>query len=177
MTGEKRVLFFCSANSDIDPKYGQAAREIVRAAVSRGYTIVSGGTTKGMMNVIGEEAERCGGRHIGVLPHFMEPLRYPGLSETVWADTMSARKEAMRAGAGLVIALPGGIGTLDELFETLVLVKLGRYHARVAALNLGGFYDPLEALLSHLVRSGMLAPRDKAILQLPESVEEVLAML
>ena len=172
-----RALFFCSACSGIAPEYNEAARELVRAAASRGYEIVSGGTVKGTMGVICEEAAACGAKVRGVLPRFMEPLVHPALTDTEWTETMSERKEAMRKGADVVFALPGGIGTMDELFETLVLAKLGRYYGRIAAVNIGGFYDPLDKLLEHFVATGMLEPADRARLLMPKTVEEAIALL
>lgn len=172
-----RALFFCSACAGIAPEYNEAARRIVRAAASRGYEIVSGGTVKGTMGVICDEAAACGAVVRGVLPRFMEGLVHPKLTQTVWTETMSERKEAMREGADIAIALPGGIGTMDELFETMVLSKLGRYHGRIAALNIAGFYDPLDALLEHFVKTGMLEPSDRARLLLPSTVEELEAIL
>ena len=172
-----RALFFCSACAGIAPEYNEAARALVRAAASRGYEIASGGTVKGTMGVICDEAAACGAVVRGVLPRFMEPLAHPALTQVVWTETMAERKEAMREGADVVFALPGGIGTMDELFETLVLAKLGRFHGRIAALNIGRFYEPLDALLEHFVATGMLEASDKAILHLPETVEEAIALL
>lgn len=172
-----RALFFCSACAGIAPEYNEAARRLVRAAASRGYEIVSGGTVKGTMSVICDEAAACGAKVRGVLPRFMEPLAHPKLTETVWTDTMSERKEAMREGADFVFALPGGIGTMDELFETLVLAKLDRFHGRIAAVNIGGFYDPLDTLLDHFVATGMLEATDKARLLMPKTAEEAIALL
>ena len=172
-----RALFFCSACAGIAPEYNEAARRLVRAAASRGYEIVSGGTVKGTMGVICDEAAACGASVRGVLPRFMEPLAHPALTDLVWKDTMSARKEAMREGVDIAFALPGGIGTMDELFETLVLAKLDRFHGKVAALNINGFYDPLDALLEHFVKEGMLEPSDRARLLLPKTVEEAVELL
>ena len=172
-----RALFFCSSVEDIAPEYNEAARQAVRAASARGYEIVSGGTTKGTMDVVCREAAKCGAVVRGVLPRFMEPLVNPCLTETVWTDTMAARKEAMREGVDIVIALPGGIGTLDELFETLVLSKLGRFGGCIAALNIGGFYGPLDNLMEHLVATNMLSAEDRARLLLPSNVEELKKLL
>lgn len=171
------VLFYCSANEAIAPQYNDAARSIVRAAAARGYRIVSGGTVKGTMRVVSEEALACGAYTKGVLPRFMRPLVYPGLSEVVWTDTMDERKAAMLKDADLVVALPGGIGTMDELFGTMVQYKLGQFRGRIAALNIEGFYDPLAALLDHFVATGMLTPRDRAILKMPATVEELEKLL
>lgn len=173
----RRALFFCSSVKEIAPEYNEAARQIVRAACSRGYEIVSGGTVKGTMGVVCDEAADCGASVCGVLPRFMEPLVHPRLTRTVWTDTMSERKEKMREGADVVVALPGGIGTMDELFETLVLSKLGRFCGTIAALNIGGFYDPLEALLDHFVQTNMLTAADKARLHMVDSVAELEELL
>ena len=132
MANERRIVFFCSASKEIDPIYNQAAREAIRAACSLGYTIVSGGAVKGTMGVVADEIVACGGVHIGVLPRFMAVYRHPSLSETVWTDTMAARKEKMREGTCAAVALPGGIGTLDELIETLTLAKLDIYKGDIS---------------------------------------------
>jgi len=170
---EKKIVFFCSASYGIDPKYNQAARDMVRAACLRGYTIVSGGAIKGTMGAIADEVAKCGGKHIGVLPHFMKDFEHPGLTETVWTDTMSERKEKMREGTCAAIALPGGIGTLDELIETLTLAKLGKYDGQVFALNCGGFFNPLIFLLDYYVETGMLDERSRGLIAFASSVEEL----
>ena len=160
MEGRKAVVF-CSASNDIDPKYDDAAREVVRALHAYGWTLVSGGSFRGTMGVIADEMERLGGRHVGVLPRFMKGLEHARLSELVWAESMSRRKERMREGTSAAIALPGGIGTLDELIETLVLAKLGYYGGRILVLNVDGFFDPFKALLDHYVATGMLESPDR----------------
>ena len=126
------------------------------------------------MGVVADASMRCGGRHIGIVPRFMRDVKFPGLSEVVWTDTMSERKEAMRAGTCAAIALPGGIGTLDELIETHVLAKLGKYEGKLYALNLDGFYEPLKQLMDHYVATGMMTPRDRDLLQFPDSVDELM---
>lgn len=172
-----RLLLFCSAVKEIAPEYNDAARSIVRAACGKGYEIVSGGTIKGTMGVVCDEASKCGARVIGILPRFMKGLEHPGLTSLEWTDTMSERKEKMREGADLVVALPGGIGTMDELFETMVLSKLGRFGGRIAVYNPGGFYDPLEELLDHFVATNMLKQEHKDLVRFCSSVEEVTALL
>ena len=177
MEEERKIVIFCSACYGIDEKYNQAAREAVRAACSLGYTIVSGGSIRGTMGAVAEEVVNCGGRHIGVLPRFMEKFKFPGLDELIWTDTMAERKERMREGTCAAIALPGGIGTLDELIETLTLAKLEKYSGKVLALNLDGFYEPLKSLLDHYVATGMLAPRDRALIEFPDTVAELVGHL
>ena len=170
---ERKAVVFCSASGDIDPKYNEAAREVVRALHSYGWTLVSGGSFRGTMGVIADEMKCLGGKHIGVLPRFMAGLEYDGLTELHWSDTMADRKERMRQGTEAAIALPGGIGTLDELIETHVLAKLGQYGGKVYALNVDGFFDPFKALLDHYVATGMLEPRDRALLVFADTPAEL----
>ena len=174
---ERRAVVFCSASYDIDPKYNEAAREVVRALHAYGWTLVSGGSFRGTMGVVADEMERLGDRHIGVLPRFMTGLEYPRLDGLVWTDTMSERKERMRESASAVIALPGGIGTLDELIETHVLAKLGRFQGKIFALNLDGFFEPFKALLDHYEAKGMLESCDRDLVVFADTVEELAGYL
>jgi uncharacterized protein (TIGR00730 family) len=139
--------------------------------------VVSGGTIKGTMGEISDELVECGGYHKGVIPCFMEQYVYPQLSELVWTDTMAERKTLMREGTSAVVALPGGVGTLDELIETVALVHLKKYDGKVAVLNHEGFYEPLRNLLDHYLETRMmpLSTREKVIFA--DTVEELLEML
>ncbi|MCR4571811.1 MAG: TIGR00730 family Rossman fold protein [Bacteroidales bacterium] len=170
---EKKAVFFCSASNNIDPKYNQAARETVRAACLAGYSIVSGGSFRGTMGAVCDAAKECGAPNYGVLPSFMEGLEYEGLTELRWAPTMSIRKEMMREGVSLAVALPGGIGTMDELFETVVLAKLGQFHGRIGVLDFEGFYEPLKALLKHFVDTGMMTQEDSDLVHFASTPEEL----
>lgn len=172
-----KIAVFCSASYTIDPKYNKVAREFVRAASLRGYGIVSGGTIKGTMGEISDEIRDCGGWHLGVIPRFMEQYMYPDLSEVIWTDTMAERKTLLREGTAAVVALPGGIGTLDEVIETYALLHLKQYDGRIFLLNHEGFYEPLRALLQHYVDVNMLSQETFArieILDTPEAILEAL---
>ena len=151
-----KIAVFCSASFDIDPKYNKVAREFVRAASLRGYGIVSGGTIKGTMGAVSDELHQIGGYHLGVIPRFMEQYVYPDLSEVIWTDTMAERKTLLRKDTAAVVALPGGVGTLDELIETVALVHLKKYEGKVLLLDHEGFYEPLKALLKHYLDTGMM---------------------
>lgn len=129
------------------------------------------------MDVVAKVAAECGAVNIGVLPRFMKGLEHPDLTELVWTDTMSERKELMRDGVTVAVALPGGIGTLDEIIETLVLRKLNRYGGKVIALNIDGFYNPFKALLDHYVATNMLEERDRALIEFPETIDEFKQLL
>lgn len=170
---EKRAVLFCSSVQDINPLFHAAAREVTRTLCEDGWTIVTGGSWRGTMGEIAEEAFQCGGRHVGVVPRFMERFASDKLTELVWTDTMSERKQKMREGTSLAIALPGGIGTLDELVETHVLAKLGPYKGRIAALNIGGFYEPVKALLAHYAETGMTLQEDCDLIYFADTVDDL----
>ena len=173
----KQVTIYCSSSSKIDPKYNAAARELVRALHALGYGIISGGGARGTMGAITDESVRVGGQHIAVLPRFMDGLENTEITRVIWTDTMSTRKEFLRADTCAAIALPGGIGTMDELIETLVLVKLKRYNGQVIALNIDGYYEPLKALLDHYVKHNMMEQEDRDLMKFPTTVEELIALL
>ena len=154
---DKRIVIYCSASYTIDPKFNEAARQMVRALCKKGYAFVSGGTVKGTMGVLSEEIQACGGYHLGILPRYMQGLEYTGVSEILCA----------------AIALPGGIGTLDELMETLTLAKLGRYSGQIFALNIDGFYDKLIDWLDYLVDTRMLDSDTRELIRFPRTVEEL----
>ena len=171
---KKKIAVFCSASYEIDPQYNKVAREFVRAASLRGYGIVSGGTVKGTMGEISDEIYNCGGFHLGVIPRFMEQYVYPHLSEVVWTDTMAERKTLLRKDTVAVVALPGGVGTLDEFIETVALVHLKQYEGKLLLLDYNGFYAPLRNLLAHYLKLGMMSQTtfDKVIFA--QTAEEIL---
>ncbi len=172
-----KIAVFCSASFEIDPKYNRVAREFVRAASLCGYGIVSGGTVKGTMGEISDELHSCGGYHLGVIPRFMQQYVYPDLTETVWTDTMAERKTLLREGTCAVVALPGGIGTLDEVIETFALVHLKQYFGKIFLLNHDGFYEPLRQLLRHYVDTGMMTEATMSKIFFAESKDEILSAL
>ncbi|MBR2128769.1 MAG: TIGR00730 family Rossman fold protein [Bacteroidales bacterium] len=173
----KKIAVFCSASSNIDPKYNKVAREFVRAASLCGYGIVSGGTIKGTMGEISDELKVCGGYHLGVIPRFMAQYVYPELTEVIWTETMAERKTLLRKDTCAVVALPGGIGTLDEVIECFALLHLKQYDGGVYLLNYEGFYEPLRALLEHYVRTGMLAQTTMDKINFADTPEDLLEML
>lgn len=174
---DKKIAVFCSASFEIDPKYNKVARDFVRAASLRGYGVVSGGTVKGTMGEISDELRLCGGYHLGVIPRFMEQYVYPDLSEVIWTDTMAERKSLLRKDTCAVVALPGGVGTLDEVIEVLALVHLKQYFGKIVLLNHEGFYEPLRNLLQHYVDTKMLSEATMAKVIFAETPEEILEEL
>ena len=172
-----KIAVFCSASFEIDPKYNKVAREFVRAASLCGYGIISGGTVKGTMGEISDELASIGGYHKGVIPRFMEQYVYPSLTEVVWTDTMAERKLLLREGTCAVVALPGGIGTLDEIMDTFACSHLKQYDGEIFLLNYEGFYEPLRNLLQHYVDEKMLSQSAMCKVKFADTTEHLLEML
>ena len=174
---QKKIAVFCSASFTIDPKYNKVAREFVRAASLRGYGIITGGTIKGTMGEVSDELASIGGYHRGVIPRFMKEYVYPALTETVWVDTMAERKVLLREGTFGVVALPGGIGTLDEVMDTFACIHLKQYDGKIYMLNHEGFYEPLKKLLQHYVDENMLVKETMEKIFFADTPEELLDMM
>lgn len=172
-----KIAVFCSASFEIDPKFNKVAREFVRAASLHGYGIVTGGTVKGTMGEVSDELHSCGGYHLGVIPRFMEQYVYPDLSEVIWTDTMSERKTLLRKDTCAVVALPGGVGTLDEVIEVLALVHLKQYFGKIFLLNHDGFYEPLRRLLQHYVDTKMMSEATMAKVVFASDPQEIIDKL
>ena len=173
------ICVFGASRDDPDPGFFRLGEALGEAMARRGHAMIFGGGAHGLMGAAARGCARGGGTVIGVAPRFfdMPGVLFEQSDEMVLTGTMSERKELMREGCSLAVALPGGIGTLDELIETLVLVKLGRLDCRIAAVNVDGFYDPLKALLDHYVATNMLEPADRALISFPSTVEEFEALL
>ena len=172
-----KIAVYCSASFEIDPKFNKVAREFVRAASLHGYGIVTGGTIKGTMGEVSDELRDCGGYHLGVIPRFMEQYVYPELSEVIWTDTMADRKALLRKDTCAVVALPGGVGTLDEVIEVLALVHLKQYFGKIFLLNHEGFYEPLRQLLQHYVDMKMMTEATMSKVVFAEKPQDILNAL
>ena len=172
-----KIAVFCSASFEIDPKYNKVAREFVRAASLCGYGIITGGTVKGTMGEVSDELKSVGGYHRGVIPRFMKEYVYPDLTEVVWTDTMAERKILLREDTAAVVALPGGIGTLDEIMDTFACIHLKQYGGKIFILNYEGFYEPLKVLLQHYVDTKMLSKETMEKIRFADTPESLLEML
>lgn len=153
--------------------------ELGRALARRKVGLVYGGAKVGLMRAIAEAALAEGGRVVGVIPTVLVDLEvaHPGLTELHVTDTMHTRKAMMGARADAFIALPGGFGTFEELFEVLAWQTLKLHAKPVLLLNTSGFYDQLLDFLDHCVEQGMLSPQKREIVLLANTVDEALDVL
>lgn len=163
----------------LDKKYLEAASTFADAASSHNWTIVCGGSRRGLMGVIIDRMLELGGDIHGVMPSFMKEieLEHSTLKNLTLVDSMAIRKELLRDKTDAVVALPGGIGTIEEFIEAYTLKRLGIYEGSVMILNLDGFFDPLLKFFEYLVREKMLNSNWKDSLIIACSVEELISKL
>lgn len=152
------VCVFCGASSGRGERYHAAAREIGAQLASRGIRLVFGGGRAGLMGAVADGALSRGGEAIGVITHllFERELGHTGLKELRVVHTMHERKMTMADLADAFIALPGGLGTLDEMFEILAWAQLGIHRKPVGLLNTDGYYESLMGFLDHVEGEGFL---------------------
>ncbi|MBL4645953.1 MAG: TIGR00730 family Rossman fold protein, partial [Rhizobiales bacterium] len=147
----KRICVFCGSNPGNDPQYLQSAEALAKAIVARGYEVVYGGAEVGLMGKIADTALAAGGHVVGVMPKALieKEIEHKGLSELHEVSSMHERKALMADLSDGFIALPGGVGTLEEIFEIWTWAQLGHHDKPLAFMNIAGFYDPLCAFLDH----------------------------
>ncbi len=175
----KSITIFCGSSSGTNELYQRTATEAGRVLAERSVTVVYGGAKVGLMGAVADGALSRGGRVIGVLPGFLKTheLAHTGLTELITSETMHERKVKMHELSDGAIALPGGFGTMDELFEMLTWGQLGLHAKPVALLNVGGFYDPLIEQISRMAASGFMKEESRSMLLVGGSMEEVLARM
>jgi uncharacterized protein (TIGR00730 family) len=173
------VAVFCASADGADPAYREAAAELGRALALRGVGVVYGGAKVGLMRAVAEAALAEGGRVVGVIPTILVDLEvaHQGLTELHVTDTMHARKALIGERSDAFIALPGGFGTFEELFEVLAWQTLKIHAKPVLLLNTNGFYDRLLAFFDYCVEQGMLKPKNREIVLVAETVDEALRQL
>jgi uncharacterized protein (TIGR00730 family) len=175
----RSVCVYCASSGRSPEIYLEAAARLGRVLAEAGMQIVYGGSSLGSMGRMAEAALAAGGRVVGVLPRFMDELEWGNrnLTELRLVDDMHERKRTMLELADAVVALPGGCGTLEELFEAITWKRLGLFFGPVVLVNLNGFYDPCIALLNRAVDERFMDEKHRAmwgVVADPEAVPEAL---
>lgn len=162
----RRVTVFCGSRSGARPAYLEMARELGAAIAGRGWGLVYGGARVGTMGALAHGALAAGGEVIGVMPQGLidREVAHPGLTAFHPVTSMHERKALMADLSDAFIALPGGFGTLDELFEILTWGQLELHAKPIALLDGEGFFGPLLRCLDHAVAEGFLAPAHRGLL-------------
>jgi len=173
----KSVAVFCASAEGANPEYRASAEELGRALAERGIGLIYGGAKVGLMGAVADAALAAGGHVVGVIPHVLVDLEvsHDGISELHVVDTMHTRKALMAEKANAFLALPGGFGTFEELFEVLAWQTLKLHAKPVVLLNVAGFYDTMLEFLQVCEREGMLRGNLKRLL-VATTVDEALKL-
>ncbi len=173
------IAIFCSANSNIDPEYFKLTEELGKQLAKDGHSIVFGGCNMGLMECVAKAVHDAGGRTIGVIPSIIE--KHGRLSNYVDVDipcdNLSDRKEIMLSKCDIAIALPGGIGTLDEIFTMAASHTIGYHRKKVILYNMKGFWDSLVLLLEELHHRAMIRGNYTDYICIANSTDEIMSML
>ena len=173
------ICVYCGSRTGIDPAFENAAREVGTLIGKRGWELVYGGGRAGLMGVVADAALRAGGTVIGVIPQSLidREMGHPGLTELHIVQTMHERKRMMAERADAFVALPGGLGTFEELFEVWTWRQLGYHDKPIGILNVNGYYATLLQFLDQTVEQGFVATVQRDLIQVETSVEPLLERL
>lgn len=171
----KHLCIYCSSSRDLAPEYHEAAALIGRGMVARGWGLLYGGGRVGLMGSIAQEVKAAGGHVVGVIPKFMieRELAFHDADELVIVDTMAERKQAMIARANGFLALPGGIGTLEEMAEVLTLRYLAQVDKPAVFFNQNGYYDDLLRFFERMTREGFRTSGMRGLYSIANTADEI----
>lgn len=174
-----KIGVFCSANGQIDSEFFRATEELGRWLAQNGYDLVFGGVNQGLMECIARAVHEGGGRTIGVVPTIVEKSGRTSqyVEVEIRCDNLTDRKQLMMDQSDVFVALPGGIGTLDEVFTVAASATIGYHDKPVILYNLKGFWNPLIALLDDLQQRNMVRGQWQQYINVANSLEELATLL
>ena len=170
-----KICLFCSANQQIDPDFFSLTEELGKWVAENGHLIVYGGVNQGLMECVAKATKDAGGRTIGVVPMKVEETGRTSdyVDIEIPCDNLTDRKQLMMDQSDVFIALPGGIGTIDEVFTVAASATIGYHHKPVILYNLKGFWNQLIALLDDLQEKGMIRGDWRQYIKTADSIEEI----
>ena len=174
-----KICVFCSANQQIDPEFFAMTEELGRWIGENGHSIVYGGVNQGLMECVAKAVKETGGRTIGVVPMMVEKTGRTSdyVDVEIPCDNLTDRKQLMMDQSDVFIALPGGIGTMDEVFTVAASATIGYHHKLVILYNMKGFWNQLIALLDDLQAKGMIRGDWRQYIKTADSIEEISRLL
>jgi uncharacterized protein (TIGR00730 family) len=175
----KSITVFCGSSMGNESNYKDQAFLLGTTLAQKGITLIYGGARIGLMGAVADGVLSKKGKAIGVLPKFLssKEIAHDQLTELILVETMHQRKTKMNELCDGIIALPGGFGTLEELFEMLTWSQLGLHKKPIGILNTGGYYDPLLSMIQTMVDKGLLKENNRQLLLVSSSIEDLLAQM
>jgi uncharacterized protein (TIGR00730 family) len=179
MSNIRRLCVYCGSSGAVDRQYRAAATELGTRLAAAGIGVVFGGGRVGLMGLLADAALAAGGEVIGVIPARLRDaeLAHPGATELLVVESMHERKRVMAEKADAFAILPGGIGTLDEMFETVSWKQLGLHGKPILLADIGGYWAPLCALLDDIVTKGFAQPEARELFRVVPTITALMAIL
>jgi uncharacterized protein (TIGR00730 family) len=170
-----KICIFCGANSSLDPKVKQKAHEVMEFFGQKKIELVYGGAAIGIMGTLASDLMSRGGKVTGVIPqHLMKKeVAHAGLTELIVTKDMHERKQVMYKTSDAFLIFPGGMGTLDELFEIVTWRQLGLHQKPIAVMNINGYFDSLIQFLDHAVAQGLIKQQDRNIIFVSKKWDDI----
>jgi uncharacterized protein (TIGR00730 family) len=174
-----RVCVYAASSQQCDPVYHAAARRLGELLAENSCTVVYGGGAVGLMGALADGALARGGRVVGIIPRFMTEVEWQhrGVADLEIVEDMRERKHRLLTGSDAVVALPGGCGTLEELFEAITLKRLGIYFNPIVLVNTRNFYAPLHAFMHQVIGERFMNPEHAAMWSMVDAPDQVLATI
>jgi len=171
-----KVTIYCASSAHLDPKYFNAAAKLAKILTSNKVAVIFGGGAEGLMGKIADVVSDNNGKIQGIMPHFMKEIEWahPKVSDFIFTETMAERKALMFQNTDAIIALPGGTGTLEELFEIITLKRLGKFTQPIIILNTANYYAPLKEMFKKSVEEKFMNPKHLEMWSFVDTPEEVL---
>lgn len=171
-----QVCVYCASSGQISPVYFEATKQLAALLVANEYKVVFGGGSSGLMGQLADTVLALGGQIKGIMPQFMNEVEWghKGVSDFVYTKTMHERKAKFLDGTDAIIALPGGPGTFEELFEAITLKKLGQISTPIVVLNTNGYFDVFAALMKQAVDQKFMTDDGDSIWKMVNHPEEVI---
>ncbi len=176
MTSKYSICVFCGSRTGTDPAYIEAATALGAAMADRGWRLVFGAGDRGMMGAVSDAVATGGGKRMGIIPEHLVGFEAKNvdLGGAIVTDDMHSRKKLMFVNSDAVVVLPGGAGSLDEFFEVLTWAQLGLHKRPIVLANINGYWDPLIALVDHVIAQGFADPSLKSFFTVADDVAQTL---
>ena len=179
MSRLRSLCVYCGSSSAVDARYRDAAVRLGATLARQRIALVYGGGRVGLMGLLADACLQAGGSVVGVIPEFLRraEVGHGAVTELVVVDTMHERKRTMFERADGFVILPGGLGTLEEMFEVLTWKQLGLHDKPIVVVDVAGYWQPLAALIDHMIGENFARPEARALLTVVDDVEQVLPAL
>jgi len=172
----KNILVFCGSQPGLESQFEQLAMELGKAIAKRNWVLVYGGAKVGLMGILADSVLNNRAKVIGIIPHFLseKEVEHSGITSLIYVNSMHERKQMMYEKSDAVVVLPGGYGTMDEMFEFLTWTQLCLHEKPIVLINANGYYDGLLTQINHMESTGFISKSTRKLLSITSDIDEAI---